>query len=142
MANQTFIIDDLDKFIENTRVLIFQSFGSETKKDILDTEYDISLLQQEEREELDSVLSQAECILMSKDFIKEQKHKQNKKIRYLVSTNNYMKMIETFNSRMVSNMLNNLVNKGVLETAYDSDSDDFIFWTKNDNQTDSPDKKS
>lgn len=53
-------------------------------------------------------------------------------------------MIETFNSRMVSNMLNNLVNKGVLETAYDSESDDFIFWTKNDtNQPpDTTDKKS
>ena len=32
---------------------------------------------------------------------------------------------------MISNMLNTLVNKGLLETAYDNESNDFIFWVKN-----------
>jgi hypothetical protein len=132
MAAEVFIIDDLDKFIECTRVLIYQNFGSDTRKDILETSFDINKLDAVELQELDSVLSQTECLLMAKDYIRSQQHKTNKTIRYLISNNEYMKMIECFNSRMVSNMLNNLVNKGVLETAYDAESNDFIFWTKND----------
>ena len=31
---------------------------------------------------------------------------------------------------MVSNILNQLVNKGILESAYDEKSNDFIFWLK------------
>lgn len=142
--NQVFIIDDLEKFIESTRVFIFQNFGSDTKKDIIDVTCDINSLENEEVDELNSVLSQNECLIMAKDFLKVQYNKKKKQKRYISSTKNYMKMIEIFNSRMVSNMLNNLVNKGVLETAYDSESDDFIFWTKNDtNQPpDATDKKS
>lgn len=142
--NQVFIIDDLEKFIESTRVFVFQNFGSDTQKDIIDVTCDINSLESEEIDELNSILSQKECLIMAKDFLKVQYNKKKKQKRYISSTKNYMKMIEIFNSRMVSNMLNNLVNKGVLETAYDSESDDFIFWTKNDtNQPpDATDKKS
>lgn len=142
--NQLFVIDDLEKFIESTRVFIFQNFGSDTKKDLIDITCDIDSLESEEIDELNTILSQSECLIMAKDFLKVQINKKKKERRYIISTKNYMKMIETFNSRMVSNMLNNLVNKGVLETAYDSESDDFIFWTKNDtNQPpDTTDKKS
>jgi hypothetical protein len=37
---------------------------------------------------------------------------------------------------MISNMLNNLVNKGVLDSGFDDESNDFIFWIK-----DNPDEK-
>lgn len=125
-----FIINDLEKFIESTRIFIFKHFGSDntTEKDICD----MTPLPPEEMDDLDSDLSQSECLVMSKDYLKVQRNKKKKQIRYLISPNNYMKMIECFNSRLVSNMLNNLVNKGLVETAYDSESDDFIFWTKND----------
>jgi hypothetical protein len=33
---------------------------------------------------------------------------------------------------MVSNILNTLVNKGVLDSAFDTDQNDFIFWVKED----------
>jgi hypothetical protein len=36
---------------------------------------------------------------------------------------------------MISNILNSLVNKGVLDSAYDSDQNDFIFWVKDDDET-------
>jgi len=141
MSEEIFIIDDLEKFIECTRVLIYQNFGSDTHEDILQMSFDISKLDSAEVQELDSVLSQTECLVMSKEYIKIQQHKTKKSIRYLISNKDYMKMIECFNSRMVSNMLNNLVNKGVLETAYDVESNDFIFWAKDDNTTESTDQK-
>ena len=36
------------------------------------------------------------------------------------------------NHRMISNMLQGLVSKGVLESGFDSESNDFIFWIPND----------
>jgi hypothetical protein len=37
---------------------------------------------------------------------------------------------------MISNILNSLVNKGVLDSAYDSDQNDFIFWVKEEEEED------
>ena len=45
----------------------------------------------------------------------------------------FLAIIESLNERMVSNLLNSLVNKGLVETAYDDEDDDFIFWVKEDN---------
>jgi hypothetical protein len=39
---------------------------------------------------------------------------------------------------MVSNMLNNLVNKGMIETGYDDETNDFIFWIKDENENQAP----
>jgi hypothetical protein len=36
---------------------------------------------------------------------------------------------------MISNLLNTLVNKGLVETAFDEKSNDFVFWVKNENKT-------
>jgi len=38
---------------------------------------------------------------------------------------------------MVSNIINSLVKKGLIETAFDSEKNDFIFWVK-DNEQDKP----
>ena len=35
---------------------------------------------------------------------------------------------------MTSNILNGLVNKGIVETAYDDETNDFVFWIKNENK--------
>ncbi|NBT08684.1 MAG: hypothetical protein EBS98_07780, partial [Chitinophagia bacterium] len=43
-------------------------------------------------------------------------------------------ILEELNSRLVSNILNSLVNKGLIESAYDSDTNDFVFWVKNDSK--------
>jgi hypothetical protein len=41
---------------------------------------------------------------------------------------------------MISNILNSLVNKGILDSAYDSDQNDFIFWVKEEDDTKSNQK--
>jgi hypothetical protein len=42
---------------------------------------------------------------------------------------------------MISNILNNLVNKGVLESAYDADLNDFVFWIKEEDEQNNKDSK-
>jgi hypothetical protein len=128
-SNEIFIIDDLTKFIESTRVLVFNTFGK-TEEGIDELSFLLSELDKEEVGELNETLTQQECEIISKDFIRKETNKKTKKIRFTISTKKYMAMIESFNSRMISNMLNNMVNKGLLETAYDINCNDFIFWIK------------
>ena len=48
----------------------------------------------------------------------------------MVSDDLFISIIQILNDRMVSNTLANLVSKGLVESAYDSELDDFIFWVK------------
>lgn len=133
-SNEVFIIDDLPKFIESTRVLVFNTFG-ETEEGIDELSFLLSELDKEEVGELNETLTQQECEIISKDFIRKETNKKTKKIRFTISTKKYMAMIESFNSRMISNMLNNMVNRDLLETAYDVDANDFVFWVKDSGNT-------
>jgi hypothetical protein len=123
------IITDLEQFIEAARVLVFQSFGKSDQDDISQIMGDLTVM---EAKELDEILSTKECQKIADNYIRKQKNKNTKKIRLMTNEILFMQMVEAFNSRMVSNILHNLVNKGVLDTAYDEKSNDFIFWIKED----------
>lgn len=123
------IITDLEQFIEAARVLVFQSFGKSDQDDISQIMGDLTVM---EAKELDEILSIKECQKIADNYIRKQKNKNTKKIRLMTNEILFMQMVEAFNSRMVSNILHNLVNKGVLDTAYDEKSNDFIFWIKED----------
>jgi hypothetical protein len=129
---QWFIIDDIEKFIESTRILVFDSFGETNEKKLDELAYTLDELDSDEIGELNLILSQEECKIIATEYLLKQKHKTKKTIRYLITDKKYMSMIESFNSRMISNLLNNLVNKGMLDTAYDAETNDFIFWVKED----------
>lgn len=122
-------ITDLDQFIEASRVLVFQSFGKSEKDELSTMMGDLTTL---EAKELDEILSQQECLSISDTYIKKQKHKKTKEVRFITNEILYMEMMEAFNSRMVSNILHTLVKKEILDTAYDAASNDFIFWIKED----------
>jgi hypothetical protein len=63
-------------------------------------------------------------------IVKKQKNKKTNSIRYVVNDIIFSEVLESLNDRMVSNLLNNLVNKGVLETGFDNETNDFLFWIK------------
>lgn len=127
MRNNKYIIQEFDEFIQATRVLVFNTFA-EQKDNTLSI--DISKLHAEELSELDDILSQSECILISREYITQQTNKKTKEKRIIITENDYLEMIEAFNSRMISNMLNRLVSKGLIDAAYDEDKNDFVFWLK------------
>jgi len=128
--NEWFIIDDIEQFIESTRVLVYGAFGDENKKSTDELALFLSDLKDKEVEELEQTISQAECLAIAKNYLKKQYHKVSKKERYIISTDKYMEMIESINARMVSNMLTHLASKGLIESAYDTEANDFIFWMK------------
>ena len=123
-----FVIKDFEGFIESTRALVFNSFGSDTKED--NQQNLLMSVSDKDREELNKILSYDESLNIVMGFLKKEKHKTTKKIRYLVNDSSFMDIIYSLNDRMTSNILNGLVNKGLVETAYDSESNDFIFWIK------------
>lgn len=132
MNNETFfIIDDLEKFVQHLRVTLFDSFGKVSHSDILVKIDDLSI---EDRQELDQILSQKESENISKTFITVQTNKTTGSKRNIITEKNFHNLIDSLNDRMVSNILNSLVNKGLIETAYDESCDDFVFWVKNDNK--------
>lgn len=126
--NNYYTITDLDQFIESTRVLVFDAFGKADNHDPDQLALYLQELKPQEQIELNSVLTQQESLNIAKDFIKEKI--KNKKTVYIISEKKYMAMIESFNERLVSNMLKNLTQIGLLESAYDSELNDFIFWIK------------
>lgn len=123
---EQFIIKDLPEFVNASRRLVFQNFGSKTDTD--DLLADMSL---EDEQEMNSLLSYDESLSIMRSFLRKEMNKKTKEYRYLLNEDTYMSIITALNDRLVSNVLNNLVNKGLIETAYDEKSDDFIFWVSN-----------
>jgi hypothetical protein len=124
-----FIIDDIEGFVESTRVLVYNMFGEE-EKNIDDIDLEISNLDSESLTEINRCLTQEESKSIVMDYVKKSKTNEH----YTISTDRYMKFIESLNSRLVSNILSKLSSDGHLESAFDEESNDFIFWTKSDEQ--------
>jgi hypothetical protein len=128
-------ITDLSEFIEASRVLIYNNFGKEGETvDV--SKVSISKLTPEEQTEIQQVLNQIEAVAIAKEFLVENdSHEQDK---YRISDKNYLKFLDSLNDRLVSNMLNKMVGQGLLESAYDDKTNDFIFWMKDDNKKEKP----
>lgn len=136
MSNDWYVIVDMESFISTARKIVFNTFGSTEE----DSEFDNALtnsfeeISKESEEELDKILSQEESTVIAKSLMKKQKNIKTNEYRYLVSDEAMISIIESLNERMVSNIINSLVNKGLVETAYDEESNDFVFWIKEDEQ--------
>ena len=132
MNEQWYVIKNMKDFVNQTRILVFNSFGSTKPENDMDALMDS--LKPEDQDELDNILSYDESVVMTKDLAKKQKNKKTKKNRYLITDDIYHNIIKSFNDRMVSNLLNSLVNKGLVETAFDEKTNDFMFWIKDENK--------
>jgi hypothetical protein len=136
MKEDYLIISDFDEFINASRRLVFKCFG---EKQIDESDL-FTELNEIDQEELDSNLSYDESAIIAKDILIKQKHKVSGDTRYLVTDEKYMVILEELNTRLASNLLNSLVNKGLVESAYDDESNDFVFWIKNDNKDEQKEK--
>ena len=122
-------IVDLEKFVESTRTLVYHQFGN---KEGLPKNIDslIERLTEEELDEMNRCLTQSESLNILKKFVKRQKNKHTQETRVNITDGNYMLYVEELNSRMISNMLAKLASEGLLETAFDEEINDFVFWAK------------
>jgi hypothetical protein len=134
MKQEWYIVKNLEEFIESSRSLVYNNFGNNVdKNDSIDNMISI-VVSDEEKKELDSVLSHEESSIIITALLKKEINKKTKKHRYVMTEKMFLSIIESLNDRMVSNMLNGLVNKGLLETGFDEETNDFIFWIKDENK--------
>ena len=110
-----YVINNIEEFTNAARILVFKNFGSSAESQI---DLVLDSIKSQDKEEMDQVLTQEESIIIVKDCARTEKNKKTKKIRYIISDKIFMDMIESLNTRMVSNMLNNLVNKGKIGRAH------------------------
>lgn len=136
MKEKWFEVKDLSEFVNSTRKMVFHFFGKlndeENPNSLLKEIWDMS---EEELAELDSTLTYDECLVIAKNHLKTET--KNYEDSYYVSDTIFMTIVEDMNSRLVSNILNRLASKGMIETAFDDTINDFVFWCASDeNKTD------
>jgi len=132
MGKQNYIIDDLEEFTRSARKLVFNGFDKSIGDDPDEFTKLITEISQEDINEMDQILTQQESLVIVKSLAKEQKHKITNESRYLIDEKIFSQIIEEMNGRLVSNMLSSLASKGMIESAYDEQINDFVFWIKDD----------
>ena len=121
-------IINLDKLVNFSRQVVFYNFSADN--DETDDEFisKVKNIKTDEKKELDELLPFQESKLIFKECVKKQINRKTKQTRYVISESDYDKVLVELNSRMVSNIIRSLVKKGLVETAFDDDKNDFIFW--------------
>lgn len=128
-----YVVANVEDFVTTARKLVFNSFGKMEGEE----QEDLLLVSPKDQKEFDEVLTQEESLIIAKNLLRKQVNKKTQETRYVITDEIMVEIIESLNDRMVSNILNSLVNRGVLESAYDNESNDFIFWIKdNEEQND------
>ena len=123
-----FIIANLSEFTDKARAIVYNNFGVWSNKSDLDVIIDDVV--ENEKEEFDKILSHQESLVIVKENIKKERNKLTKKIRYILNDEMFAEIVHKLNDRMVSNIISGLVQKGLIETAFDSEANDFVFWVK------------
>jgi hypothetical protein len=127
--DMVYVVSDIDKFVDETRKIVFGCFGDtgDLSSDNMDTLIDN--LKETDIEELNRTLSHEECMVILHTYVKP-KITRRKKKKYIIPKETFEKIVEDFNARLVSNLLTSLVQKGLIESAFDEEENDFIFWVK------------
>lgn len=128
-----YVVKNVETFINSIRKTVYGGFGQEIENDD-ELTYLMKKLEhnEEEMNELDNTLPLQECYVIAKEYIQRQKNKNTGEVRYTITEDNFESFILALNDRLVSNLLNSLVQKGLLEMAFDEEENDFIFWVPDD----------
>ena len=130
--SQWFVIPDLSEFTDKARAIVYNNFGVWEDKSDIDLIIDDVI--ENEREDFDKVLSHQESLVIVKENIKKERSKITKEIRYVLTDQMFADIVQKLNDRMVSNIINGLVKKGLVESAFDSEANDFVFWVKDNDE--------
>lgn len=132
MSDEWFVITNLEDFTNKARAIVYNNFGVWNNPDTMDILIDDVV--ENEKEEFERVLSHQESLVIVKELVKRQKNKKTQQTRYALNDKIFAEIVSSLNDRMVSNIINCLVKKGLVETAFDDESNDFIFWVKDENE--------
>lgn len=126
--SEWFVINDITEFTDKARAIVYNNFGAWS--DNQDPDVMMDEVKEQEQEELDKVLTHQESLTIIKQIAKKQTNRKTHKTRYVVNDKLFADIIYDLNARLVSNILNGLVQRGLVESAFDAESNDFVFWVK------------
>lgn len=124
-------ITDMDDFIQNTRVLTYSAFGEKSDVNFDELNMSMESLSEEQQTEINECLTFSEC----KAIVLENVEKTGNK-KYKITQEDFVEIVDAFSKRITGNILNSLVSKGYVETAFDEKENDFVFWVKEDESED------
>lgn len=128
-----FAVKDVDGLVTSARTIVYNNFGDWESKDEQDI-VDSIVIKPDNKDEFDQLLTQEESTVIVQSLLKKQRNKTTKEIRYVISDSLFYDILQQLNDRLVSNTIASLVQKGLVESAYDGEIDDFIFWVKKDEE--------
>ena len=126
-------IVNLDKLINFSRKVVYANLGEEYT-DVSDAGF-LELVEnmpEEQVEEMNTILSLSEARAIFKPFVRQQRHKKTLNIKISILESDYETILKQLSERMISNIVRNLVNRGLVESAFDEEKNDFVFWVKKD----------
>tara|TARA_Y100000389_G_scaffold153985_1_gene154396 strand:+ start:5777 stop:6187 length:411 start_codon:yes stop_codon:yes gene_type:complete len=126
-------IVNLDKLINFSRKVVYANLGEEYT-DVSDAGF-LELVEnmpEDQKQEMNSILSLSEARAIFKPFVRQQRHKKTLSIKTSILESDYDTILRQLSERMISNIVRNLVNRGLVESAFDEEKNDFIFWVKKD----------
>ena len=128
-------IVNLDKLVDFSRKVIFYNFD-ESNDDLNDQDFmdKIEKIEHTECEELEKLLPKDEVKAIFSDLVVKKRNKNTKKVALFIKEEDYEEVLARLNQRMVSNIVKGLVSRGLVESAFDSEKNDFVFWIKKDNE--------
>lgn len=124
--NKEYIIKDIDGFIEKTRVFVYNLFGNNQDGDINTLSFEIEDMPAENLKEMNACLTTKESTLILEDYATYSK--KNDKIK--ITNDQYMQYVSALSLRLTGNIMRVMSDKGLIEVGFDSETDDFIFWKK------------
>ena len=129
MKSEWYRINDLKIFIKHTRFMVFETFGDSNDRANDDFTELMSNQKLKDKKEMERLLPAKETIQIITAGIKKRLSKDGE-IEFTVTNKAFKKILEELNARMVSNILAKLSSEGLIETAFDSEKNDFVFWVK------------
>lgn len=124
--NKEYIVKDIDGFIEKTRVFVYNLFGNNQDGDINTLSFEIEDMPAENLKEMNTCLTTKESTLILEDYATYSK--KNDKIK--ITNDQYMQYVSALSLRLTGNIMRVMSDKGLIEVGFDSETDDFIFWKK------------
>jgi len=122
-------ITDVDEFVESIRLIILENFyDSESKLSEEISKFDE--LMKTKRGKLEEKLTLQEARNIIKPILKTVINSVGQE-EYTMSHKNFKRMLDELNRRIISNILMELVSDGLIETGFDEEKNDFIFWVAN-----------
>lgn len=124
-------ISNVDKLVNFSRRLVYYNFDDESER-LSDSDFfeKVQKIKKEDMPELDKYLPFEEAKNIMKSLLIKRRHKKTKIPKLFMKESDYDEVLIQLNKRMVSNIVLGLVKKGVVDSAFDSEKNDFIFWVK------------